>query len=153
MGLFSRDKGKRGERELAAELNRVLGITARRGVQFQGSPDVITNLPDLHIECKRTERFQLYKALEQAVEDAGTKIPIVCHRQNNKPWVVALRLNDLPRFISLFSNTNHERTNITRDSSGGHSVQRRNTSENTNGHEDRAVVCGVDEGRRDVPAD
>ena len=80
MGLFSRDKGKRGERELAAELNRVLGITARRGVQFQGSPDspdVITSLPDLHIECKRTERFQLYRALEQAVEDAGTKIPIV----------------------------------------------------------------------------
>ncbi|GHT29091.1 hypothetical protein FACS18942_10010 [Planctomycetales bacterium] len=52
-------------------------------MQFQGSPDspdVITDLPDIHIECKRTERFQLYKALEQAITDAGNdKIPIVCH--------------------------------------------------------------------------
>jgi hypothetical protein len=82
MGRFSKDKGKRGERELAGELTRVPGIAARRGVQFQGSPDspdVITELPDIHIECKRNERFQLYKALEQAIADAGNdKISIVC---------------------------------------------------------------------------
>jgi Holliday junction resolvase len=119
MGRFSKDKGKRGERELAGELTRVLGITARRGVQFQGSPDspdVITNLPDIHIECKRTERFQLYKALEQAIADAGgKKIPVVCHRQNNQPWVVAIRLNDLPQFITaLLQKDNNERTDFTR---------------------------------------
>jgi len=88
MGRFSKNKGKRGERELATELTRVLGVTARRGVQFQGSPDspdVTTNIPNLHIECKRTERFNLYAAMEQAVADGGeTKIPVVCHRQNNQ---------------------------------------------------------------------
>lgn len=100
MGKFSRNKGKVGERELARELARVLGVTARRGVQFQGgpdSPDVVVDIPDLHIECKRTERFRLYDAVEQAVEDAGTKIPVVLHRANKKPWVAVIRLDDLPR--------------------------------------------------------
>jgi Holliday junction resolvase len=105
MGLFSRNKGKVGERELAHELSRVFGISARRGVQFQGSPDspdVVTEIPDLHIECKRTERFRLYEALEQAVNDCGaTKIPVVFHRQNKKPWVVVVKLDDLPKLANI----------------------------------------------------
>ncbi len=107
MGLFSRNKGKVGERELARELSRVFGVAARRGVQFQGSPDspdVVVDIPDLHVECKRTERFRLYEALEQAVEDAGkTSVPVVMHRQNKKPWVVVIRLDDLPRLAAILS--------------------------------------------------
>jgi Holliday junction resolvase len=102
MGRFSRNKGKVGERELAHELTRVLGVRARRGVQFRGSPespDVITDIPDVHIECKRMERFRLYDALDQAVSDAGNNIPVVLHRQNHKPWVVIVRLDDLPAFV------------------------------------------------------
>jgi Holliday junction resolvase len=105
MGLFSRNKGKAGERELAHELSRLFGVSARRGVQFQGSPDspdVVTEIPDLHIECKRTERFRLYEAIDQAIEDSGaTKIPIVFHRQNKKPWVAVVRLDDLPRLANV----------------------------------------------------
>ena len=104
MGLFSRNKGKIGERELAHELSRVFGVTARRGVQFQGtpgSPDVVVDIPDLHIECKRAERFRLYDALEQAVADAANKLPIVLHRQNKKPWVAVIRLDDLPRLTAI----------------------------------------------------
>ncbi len=104
MGRFSRSKGKRGERELAAELTRVLGITARRGQQFQGSPDspdVVTDIQNVHFECKRTERFRLYESLEQAQNDAGPeKLPVVCHRQNGKPWVIVLKLDDLPAIIT-----------------------------------------------------
>ena len=115
MGQFSKSKGKRGERELAAELSRVLGVAARRGVQFQGSPDspdVVTDIPDIHIECKRSERLRLYEALDQAVNDAGVvKLPVVCHRQNNKPWVVVLRLDDLPKFATIISALNHDERN------------------------------------------
>ena len=115
MGRFSKAKGKRGERELAAELVRVLGVTARRGMQFQGSPDspdVVTNIPNVHIECKRSEQFRLYAALEQAVNDAGTeKIPVVCHRQNNKPWIVVVRLDDLPKLVEIL----HDNTNLKND--------------------------------------
>jgi Holliday junction resolvase len=122
MGRFSKSKGKRGERELAAELCRVLGVTARRGVQFQGSPDspdVVTSIPNVHIECKRSERFRLYDALEQAIDDAGTEqIPIVCHRQNNKPWVIVVRLDDLPKLVDILhdntdTNTNEPETDST----------------------------------------
>ena len=102
MGSFSRNKGKTGERELAHELTQVLGVSARRGVQFQGgtdSPDVVADLPGIHIECKRTERFRLYEALEQAVEDAGNNVPVVLHRQNRQPWVAVIRLDDLPTIV------------------------------------------------------
>ena len=37
------------------------------------------------------------EALEQAIGDAGQKVPVVVHRQNRKPWVVIARLDDLPR--------------------------------------------------------
>ncbi len=106
MGSFSRNKGKTGERELAHELSRVFGVTARRGVQFQGSPDspdVIVDIPEIHIECKRTERFRLYEALDQATQDAATKIPLVLHRQNKKPWVAVVKLDDLPRLAAILA--------------------------------------------------
>ena len=100
MGKLSREKGKRGERELAA-LFRKYGYAARRGQQFSGSsdsPDVVTDLDWLHVECKRTEVLNLYKALEQAEADAGVKIPAVFHRKNSQPWVAILRAED---FLSL----------------------------------------------------
>ena len=103
MGRKSRDKGASGERELARELSRLLGIEARRGCQYHGgpgSPDVVADIPDVHIECKRTERLRLYEALGQAIDDAGEKVPVVVHRQNNKPWVVVVRLEDIPKLAT-----------------------------------------------------
>ena len=100
MGLRSRNKGKRGEREAAAELTRLFNVEARRGRQFQGSdnsPDIIVDIPDLHFEVKRCEGFRLYDALAQAAKDAGGNVPIVLHRQNHKPWVAIVQLDDLPR--------------------------------------------------------
>ena len=107
-GRMSRNKGASGERELARELSRLLGVDARRGQQHCGgpdSPDVKIDIPDLHIECKRTERLRLYEAMEQATEDASKgldegqqpKVPVVCHRSNRKPWLLTVRLEDLPR--------------------------------------------------------
>lgn len=107
MGKASLSKGKRGERELAKELNAVLGIDAHRGRQFSGSPDspdVVTSINDIHIECKRVEKLQLYPSLEQAANDAGSKIPILAHRRNNKPWVITVYLTDLPELCKILSN-------------------------------------------------
>ena len=92
MGRMQRQKGKRGEREAAAELAVVFACEARRGVQYQGgpdSPDVVLQGVAVHVECKRTETLNVYKALEQASEDAGEdKTPIVWHRRNGKRSVV-----------------------------------------------------------------
>lgn len=105
MGRMSRQKGKRGEREAAAELGSLLGCDARRGVQFQGgpdSPDVVLDGVNIHVEAKRVEALNLYSAIEQARDDAGGKVPIVWHRRNGKPSVVIVetsRLVELAREV------------------------------------------------------
>lgn len=96
MGKASRDKGKRGERELAGIL-RGYGFDAKRGVQYHGgsdSPDV-TGLPGVHIEVKRTEKLSLYDALAQSRADSGPEeMPVVIHRRNDCEWVVIQPLAD-----------------------------------------------------------
>lgn len=103
MGARSLRKGKIGEREAAAELRRLFGVEARRGRQFAGgddSPDVVTAIADVHFEVKRVEDFRLYRALDQAIGDAGSKVPVVLHRMNQRPWVAIVRLDDLPRLAT-----------------------------------------------------
>ncbi len=104
MSKFSRDKGKRGEREVALIL-REHGFEARRGQQYcgaNGDADVV-GVPGLHIEVKRTEKFRMYEALDQARNDAREdELPVVFTRKNNCDWVACLRLDD---FMELFKET------------------------------------------------
>lgn len=97
MGKMSRQKGKGGERELA-QLLRGKGFSeARRGVQYQGGPDSpdVVGVPGWHIECKRTERLQLYPALAQAtLERPINTAAVVLHRANGKPWVAIMDAED-----------------------------------------------------------
>lgn len=102
MGSMSRRKGKVGERECAAEFSELLGVQARRGVQFQGgpeSPDVVLPGTSLHVECKRVERLKLWDAIDQANADAPRgAVPLVWHRCNRRKSVVIVeteRLVDL----------------------------------------------------------
>ena len=99
-GRMSRNKGKRGEREVA-QLLRDHGIPARRGVQYAGgndSPDVV-GLDGVHIEVKRSETLALYPALDQARPDARPgDIATVWHRRSGRRWVVVLHAED---FIAL----------------------------------------------------
>jgi hypothetical protein len=103
MGRMSRQKGKRGERECAAELaeqlNMTYGVDVRRGVQHQGgpgSPDVVLEGVPIHVEAKRTERLSLWPALEQAKADApaGT-VPMVWHKPNRRDSVVIVETSQL----------------------------------------------------------
>lgn len=99
--INSREKGKRGELELAKYL-REHGYDARRGVQYKGGPDSkdVVGLPGHHIECKRVEALSVYVALAQAQKDAGAgEVPLVVHRRNGKPnhplpWLAILTLDD-----------------------------------------------------------
>lgn len=93
MGKASREKGKRGERELAARL-REYGYDARRGQQYSGKGgDDVIGLPGIHIECKRVERLDLYAAMEQAGRDARPdERPAVMHRRNGCCWLVTMEL-------------------------------------------------------------
>ena len=95
MGKMSRDKGKRGERELASKL-KDYGFDCRRGQQFNGadgSADVV-GLPGIHIECKRVEKLNLYDAVSQSVSDSKDgELPAVFHRKNNCQWLVTMPLD------------------------------------------------------------
>ena len=99
MGRSQRQKGKRGEREAAAELGAILGVAARRGVQYQGgpeSPDVVLDGVPIHVEAKRTERLSLWAAVEQAKADAPEgSVPIVWHKCNRRPSVVIVETDRL----------------------------------------------------------
>lgn len=99
--INSRTKGKIGEREWRDFLKKKLGAEARRGVQYSGNPDA----PDVVCntifcwEVKRREVLDVYKAMEQVVDDSkgSEKIPAVAWRKNRKDWLIILRGEDLPR--------------------------------------------------------
>ena len=95
-GMNSRNKGKRGELELAQAL-RNYGYQTRRAQQYcgtAGDADLI-GLDGIHIECKRVEKLNIHEAVDQAVSDAREKdLPCVFHRKNRTAWLVTMRLED-----------------------------------------------------------
>ena len=106
--LNSRQKGARGERDLAKVL-REYGFEARRGQQFAGAngdADVV-GLPGIHIECKNVERLNLDAAMEQSERDATAEfqrtgkvaVPVVIHKKNRKEWKITMKLRD---FLDMF---------------------------------------------------
>ena len=114
----SRRKGKRGELEVAKEIRDVLGIEARRGVQYRGtpdSPDIVTDT-NIHFEVKYSQRVNLLAAFSQAESDAGNKIPIVVWRRNRTPWFILLKLQDIPRFVAELIRSNPSLIASIRDS-------------------------------------
>lgn len=100
MGKASRDKGKRGEREVVRML-RVLDSKARRGRQeLRGDVESDVVLPSwpLWIEVKNWKSPMYIKALVQALDDAHThemvygerRLPMAWCKATRKPWVVLL---------------------------------------------------------------
>ncbi len=101
-GKRSKDKGKRGERDAAAKMSALFGVKCRRGQQFCGgadSPDVV-GLPGIHLEDKRTERLELWKAINQAATECGENIPMVLHKPNDRPWIAIVELDRLPALVT-----------------------------------------------------
>ena len=97
MSKMSRDKGKRGELEVAAII-RSHGFEARRGQQHRGggdSPDVIHSISNLHVEVKFREQLNVHAALERAAEEALLiHVPVVFHRRKRTGWVVSIDADD-----------------------------------------------------------
>lgn len=97
----SRDKGKRGERDLAKVLSSMFQKEVRRGQQFSGveGKDVI-GLDGIHCEVKWVEKLNLWKAMEQAQRDAGEgEVPAVFHKKNGTGWLITVPLDRLFGFV------------------------------------------------------
>lgn len=101
--MNSREKGKRGELELAEYLREHGFEGARRGQQYcgaNGDADVV-GLPGFHIECKRVERLNIHEAMLQSESDADIgEIPVVMHRKNHTDWLCTLPLSQFLRMAS-----------------------------------------------------
>lgn len=98
MGAMSKHKGASFERQIA-NIFKDRGFKARRSAQYCGNSgeaaDVI-GVDGIHIECKAQERMHLYDWMAQAERDANGSgnIPVVIHKQNRKPILVTMKLDD-----------------------------------------------------------
>lgn len=116
MSKFSREKGKRGEREVAKIIQKVLdeiyGENApriqRNTLQSDKGGFDLVGLEDFAIEVKRHEKLNLKSWWRQTVRQAGEdKFPVLFYRQNNTPWSVmfiddgSIRISDVNTFTSL----------------------------------------------------
>ena len=111
----SNAKGKVGERDWAEYL-RGQGYEARRGQQFCGSPDspdVVSSVPGVHWEVKRTQRLQAYPFMDQAEnEKAENETAIVAYRSNNKRWLCILSADDLMKLIKAAKPTEQQNHDV-----------------------------------------
>ena len=89
------------EREAAKALNLVLGVEARRSVQYcggAGDADLTTTLDGVHFEVKSRAAHSCLRFYEQAAKDAteASTIPVVLLRENgDTDFYVLVALSDL----------------------------------------------------------
>lgn len=95
-GKAARNKGKNGELEIVHILRDTYGYDVHRGKVFYHESDVV-GLDGIHCEIKRQEKLNIYKAMEQAKEEAAERkdgLPAVFHRRDRGKWLVTMELDD-----------------------------------------------------------
>jgi len=105
MAINSREKGKVAERHLASLIRDYGFPKVRRSQQYCGGSDEsadLVGLPNIHIECKRVEKLNIHRAIDQAIRDNGDRddIPCVFHRKNRERWLVTMTIEDFFRLYS-----------------------------------------------------
>lgn len=122
LGRRSKQKGKRGEREVANILKRY-GYEARRTAQYCGSTgdasDVI-GLEGYHIEVKNVERLNLWKAIEQSTHDAmeagKNETPVVVFKRSREPWQICMEFEEFLKILQNHqNNAQNDRTKLGSD--------------------------------------
>ena len=100
-GRASREKGKRGEREVAKAFQDAGYTEARRTSQYcgkTGDASDVTGVPGLHLEVKFVEKEAVRSWYGQAVRDAKAAgkddIPVVIHRKTHSDWLITMSLTD-----------------------------------------------------------
>lgn len=103
MSRSEREKGARGEREVAA-IFRAHGFDCERtpnsgGLRVKG--DLAGNVP-AHVEVKRQETARPWAWFAQAQAEATpANMPIVAFRRNDSPWLAIVKLEDLIDLITM----------------------------------------------------
>lgn len=115
MGAASRDKGKRGERELAELLRTLTGHDVRRRVRQHGGDADLEGLPGWSIECKRYSSAapaDVARWWRQAAAQARTAggWPLLAWRADRMPdwrfvWPAGLHCTDAPAVSDALADT------------------------------------------------
>lgn len=92
MGKAQREKGKRGERQVANLLKPVLGGHVTRGVgQSQsGSNQADVEGAPYWIEVKTGKRPNIMAAMQQAREATDGRVPVVFSKRDREKWLVTM---------------------------------------------------------------
>jgi len=101
MGSMSRNKGKRGEQEVA-RLLRAAGYDVARTDQTAGARCCDVDGPGLPawIEVKRGKQVNVRSAYRQACNDTDGREPVVAWRDDRSEWMVSLRLEPFIRMMA-----------------------------------------------------
>lgn len=104
MGKASREKGKRGEREVVKAL-RIAGFDCRRGWQSrQGTDEADVEGTPYWIEVKRHRKVNIRSAYNQGSEDTDGRPVVVIWRDDFGEWMVSLSLEDWARMAFKLHN-------------------------------------------------
>lgn len=94
MGLSQRNKGKRGEQEVALIL-RHHGLVVHRGWQARrGQKECDVEGTSWWVEVKRGKKCNARAAYRQAQGDTDGRPIVVVWRDDREPWMVTLRFDD-----------------------------------------------------------
>jgi Holliday junction resolvase len=103
VGRASRDKGGRGELEVAA-IFRTAGFDCDRvpnsgGLRLKG--DLYGDIP-VHVEVKRAERLKIPEWLSQARDEAPEGVtPVLAFRRSREAWYACMPLEALVALLSI----------------------------------------------------
>jgi len=100
---MQREKGKRGEREVVAILQKLGWPKARRARQSDGAVDPdVAGCDPLWIEVKRRKLIAACRFMDQAEGDASAKkIPTTFMREDGGEWYVMCKSDDLLRLSAV----------------------------------------------------
>lgn len=105
--MNSKQKGKRGELEVAKLLREHGFEDARRTAQYCGNTGDaadVTGLDGYHIEVKRCETTKIWDWIHQAERDCNAgETPLVVFRKSHEDWQVCL---DFIEFLKLLGGRN-----------------------------------------------
>lgn len=101
--INSRRKGARGELEfIQNHLEPYWPGACRNLDQFKDDKRDCLNVAGIHWQVKRTERLEIWKAIEQAeTEAARTDLPVVAFRRNRSKWYCVLEASEFVALLRL----------------------------------------------------
>lgn len=110
MTFRSKGKGDKFERDLAAFFTEKLGVRVMRSLytndpmtrKGKGNSDLI-GLPEIALEAKRSERFNVHEAMAQAATNvSGDEMPVVVHRRSRQTLEESHVIIKLEDFVKIY---------------------------------------------------